>query len=70
MARHIEVGYEGGSVVRLTVEPEAAEALLQALESGGWHRIAAHEGEHALNMDRAVYVRMEDRPDRIGFGGP
>jgi hypothetical protein len=67
--RQIEVGYEGGTVVRLTLDEESAQQLVGALEGGGWHRAEANEGAHLLNLDRAVYLRLEERPERIGFGG-
>lgn len=69
MSRQIEIGYEGGTIVRLTLDDAAAEKLLEAVDGGGWHRVDAYEGTHALNLEDAVYVRLEDRPEQIGFGG-
>ncbi len=69
MSRQIEIGYEGGIIVRLTLDEATAETLLGAVEGGGWHRVDAAEGTHAVNLEQAVYVRLEDKPDRIGFGG-
>jgi len=69
VSRQIEIGYQGGTVVRLTMDVAVAEKLLNAVEGGGWHRVDAYEGTHALNLEQAVYVRLEDKPERIGFGG-
>jgi len=69
MARQIEVGFPGGSVVRLSVEGSDVDALTAALETGGWFRIEAKDGVHVLNLGEATHVKIEDLSGPIGFGG-
>ena len=66
--RQIELGYESGVTLRLTVEAAVADALVQQLPAGGWHRAETDDGDHWLNLDRVLYLRLQDAQARIGFG--
>ena len=67
--RQMELGYEGGVVLRLTVDETVASDVTAALEGGGWHRVTADEGEHWANLAQLVYLRLDEAPTGIGFGG-
>jgi hypothetical protein len=71
MAQRLELGFDGGAVLRLTVEESAATDLLGSLGGdSGWRSIEAEEGTHWLNMEEILYIRVVPRePGRVGFGG-
>lgn len=67
--RRLELGFEGGTVLRLTVEQSAADALVAALDNESWQKVEAEEGTYWLNPNELCYVRMvSDAPPKIGFG--
>ncbi len=66
--RQIELGYESGVTLRLVVEASVADALVEKLPSGGWHHAETDDGDHWLNLDRVLYLRLQDAPAGIGFG--
>jgi Fe2+ transport system protein FeoA len=68
MSRLIELGFTGGTVVRLSVEDAAADELASALDQGGWRQVEAEEGRYSLNVGEALYLRVESRSTRVGFG--
>lgn len=70
--RRLELGFEGGTVLRLTVEEAVAVEVTDGLASGGggWRSVSAEEGVHWVNQDELVYVRLAPpAPGRVGFGG-
>jgi hypothetical protein len=71
MAQRLELGFDGGAVLRLTVEESAATDLLGSLSGDSdWRSIEAEEGTHWLNMEEILYIRVVPRePGRVGFGG-
>lgn len=71
MAQRLELGFDGGAVLRLTVEESAATDLIASLTGDSeWRSIDAEEGTHWLNMDEVLYIRIVPRePGRVGFGG-
>jgi len=69
--RRVELGFEGGSVLRLTVDQGAIEELGAALGDGpGWRALSAEEGEYRVNLAKLLYTRLEPgEVARVGFGG-
>lgn len=67
--RRLEIGFAGGTILRVTVAQDAADALVAALDSAQWHALDADEGTYWLNSDEILYVRLvaESGP-RVGFG--
>jgi hypothetical protein len=66
------MGFEGGTILRLTVEESAAQELVGSLANGGsdWRSVEAEEGTHWLNVSELVYIRLvPGEPARVGFGG-
>ena len=71
--RRIELGFEGGTFLRLTVEEDAASEMTAALKNGSgqqWREIVAEEGTYLIDQSELLYVRLPPRePGRVGFGG-
>lgn len=67
MSHPIELGFNGGAVVRLTLDEARTEALAAAIEGGGHHRVDAEEGHYVLNLDEVVYLRIDQRSSSVGF---
>ncbi len=70
--RRVEMGFEGGTILRLTIEEAAAQELVGSLANGGndWRSVEAEEGTHWLNVSELVYIRLvPGEPARVGFGG-
>jgi hypothetical protein len=67
--RRVEVGFEGGTVLRLTIPEAEVDALTGSLGSGGWKSLEADEGGIWLNVGELVYVRVVpgEAAGRIGF---
>lgn len=69
MESRIELGFKGGSVVRLSVDEAEIEGLTAALPNGGWFELKAKDGRHILNLGEATHLKVEDLSGPIGFGG-
>ena len=70
--RRVEMGFEGGTILRLTVPEQAAQDLVAGLGNGDgdWRSVEAEEGTHWLNTGELVYIRLvPGEPSRVGFGG-
>jgi hypothetical protein len=71
--RRLELGFEGGTFLRLTVEDAAATQMTDALKNGDgpqWREIVAEEGTYLIDQSDLLYVRLPPRePGRVGFGG-
>jgi hypothetical protein len=63
------VGFEGGTVLRLTIEETAVDELTASLGNDGWRSFDADEGRMWLNQKSLVYVRVVpgEAAGRIGF---
>lgn len=70
--RRVEIGFEGGTILRLTLEEQAVQDLVTGLGNGDgdWRSVEAEEGTHWLNTGEFVYIRLvPGEPSRVGFGG-
>jgi hypothetical protein len=69
--RRIELGFEGGTVLRLTVDEAVADGLTDVLGAGGWRSLDAEEGTFHVDLGEVVYVRLPpgQAHGRVGFGG-
>jgi hypothetical protein len=72
--RRLELGFEGGTVLRLTVNAEVATGFTDDLASdtgAAWRSIEAEEGTFWIDRGELVYVRLPpgEAPGRVGFGG-
>ena len=55
--RRIEVGFDGGQVLALRISDEELASLREALQRGGWHRLASDEAEIELFLDKLVFIK-------------
>jgi hypothetical protein len=72
--RRLELGFEGGTVLRLTVDEAVAAELTSGLNSGNgpaWRSLEAEEGSFWIAQKDLLYVRLPpgEAPGRVGFGG-
>jgi hypothetical protein len=72
--RRLELGFDGGTVLRLTVQEGVSEALtggLTASDGPAWRSIEAEEGTFWISEKDLRYVRLApgEVPGRVGFGG-
>lgn len=71
--RRLELGFEGGTVLRLTVDSAVAGDIPGTLLSGdgAWAHITAEEGAFWIDRGDLIYVRLPpgEAPGRVGFGG-
>jgi hypothetical protein len=70
--RRLELGFEGGTVLRLTVEEAVGDEFTTSLSGGAssWRSIPSEEGVFWINPGELVYVRLPpgEAPGRVGFG--
>ncbi len=72
VGRRVEIGFDGGTILRLTIEEKATQDLAAAVSGGdgSWRSVEAEEGTHWLNTRELVYIRLvPGEPVRVGFGG-
>jgi hypothetical protein len=71
--RRVELGFEGGTVLRLTVDEAVAAEVTAGLAAanGAWRSVEAEEGTFWINQEELIYVRLApgEAPGRVGFGG-
>lgn len=71
--RRLELGFAGGTVLRLTVDAAVASDIPGALLSGDdrWAHLVAEEGGFWVDREELVYVRVPpgEVPGRVGFSG-
>jgi hypothetical protein len=69
--RRVELGFEGGTVISITMDEAAVSDLAESLPSGeGWRALATEEGTYWVNVEDLVYMRMAPGEiSRVGFGG-
>lgn len=71
--RRLEFGFDGGTVLRLTVESAVADEVAGVLarQTGGWRAVESQEGTFWIDLGELNYVRLPpgEAPGRVGFGG-
>lgn len=71
--RRLELGFEGGTVLRLTVDAAIVADIPATLLSGEgpWASLTAEEGTFWIDRGDLIYVRLPpgEAPGRVGFGG-
>jgi hypothetical protein len=67
----VEIAFDGGHALAVTVEPAAADELEQALAGSrdGVFELAADDARYLLPLKSVVYVKRFSRETPIGFGG-
>lgn len=66
----VEIAFAGGPILAANVPPGDADALEQALASGGQglQQLDTDDGRIAVVLARVVYVKRFARDARVGFG--
>ncbi len=64
----INIGFLGGQVLSIRVVSDELSKLRGALPSAGWHDLRAEDGTVALDLNRVVYVLVDDEGHHVGFG--
>ena len=72
--RRLELGFEGGTVLRLTVDEGVADEVTVAIAADrgpSWRSIVAEEGTFWIDQSELIYVRLPpgEAFGRVGFGG-
>lgn len=69
-SRRIELGFDGGAVLRLTVDEGQIAPLSKALGESGVHPVTADEGEHWVRTGEVRYLRVipGEVGNKVGFG--
>jgi hypothetical protein len=67
--RRLELGFEGGNILRVSLEDAQVSALTTALEDATrWHQITAEEGDFWVKLGDLQFVRIpDDGPHGVGF---
>ncbi len=65
--RRIEVGFDGGQVLALRISDDELASLREALQRGGWHRLASDEAEIELFLDKLVFIKTAGDGQKVGF---
>ena len=65
----IEIGFEGGQILRLQVPAVDAEGLARKLEAGsnGTAELTLEDGRCLVALSRVLYVTRYERESRVGF---
>ena len=66
--QRISIGFNGGQVLSARVPPGELSRLRDALGTDGWHDLTAEDGTVALNLERVVYVLVDNEGHQVGFG--
>lgn len=69
--RRVEMGFDGGTVISVTMEEPEIKDLTESLPSSdGWRTVTTEEGTYWVNVGELVYVKMAPgEVGRVGFGG-
>jgi hypothetical protein len=66
----LQIGFEGGALVAVSVPPEEADSLLRRLSAGGDGTVDLddEDGRFVVVIPRVLFVRRFSRESRVGFG--
>jgi hypothetical protein len=67
--RRLELGFEGGNILRATLEDAQVDALTAALgDTPSWYQLASEEGNLWIKLADLQFVRVpDDGPHGVGF---
>jgi len=65
-----EIGFDGGQVVAVRLDPKNLGALRKALEKAdGWHTLETEDGALSIDLAKVVFIRAASPEHRVGFTG-
>jgi hypothetical protein len=66
--RRVEIGFSGGQVIAVRLEPERLEELTRVVQHReGWHELETNDGTVILDLREVAFVRTAPGEHRIGF---
>lgn len=67
--KRVDLGFSGGQVLALRMQPAAYESLRRALEerTEGWQVVLTEDSEVSVDLAQVVYVRLDTEQHRVGF---
>lgn len=70
-ARRVELGFEGGTVLRVNVEEGVLQSLTSSLttDGAGWIELDTDDGVTWVDLGEVVYLRIPKEPRGVGFSG-
>ena len=69
-SRRIDIGCQGGQVLRARVKESSYEGLRQALadeRSDRWFELETVDSKISVDLSQIVYVRIDTEAQRVGF---
>ena len=64
----VDVGFTGGQVLALRIEPEHFDSLRKAVEGDTrFYDLDAGDSNVTLDLSQVVYLRVETEDHRVGF---
>lgn len=67
-AARVDLGFQGGQVLALRLQPAEYEALRKALDGEGrWHDLKAEDSSVSVDLGQVVYLRLDTEQQRVGF---
>jgi len=65
----LEIAFDGGQAIAVTVEPSVVDDLTSALASDEQaFTLESEDGTYTVALRRVVYVKRFARESRVGFG--
>jgi hypothetical protein len=66
----LQIGFEGGTVMSVSVSQEEADSLLRHLSAGGNGTVTLddEDGSFIVVLPRVLFVKRFERESRVGFG--
>ena len=68
--KRVDIGFQGGQVLAVRVEPDAYESLRKALGNERaelWFELKTQDSDIAVDLSQVVYVRLDTEEQRVGF---
>lgn len=63
-----EIGFDGGQVVAVRLDPKNLDALRKALANAeGWHTLETEDGALSIDLAKIVFIRAASPEHRVGF---
>jgi hypothetical protein len=66
-AQKVEIGFEGGQVVAVRLNPDELKDLRKQVEKGGWHDLKTEDGVLAVYVGKVAFLRIDSGENKVGF---
>ena len=68
--KRVDIGFQGGQVLAVRVEPDEYEGLRKALgneRAERWFELKTQDSDISVDLSQVVYVRLDTEEQRVGF---